>query len=84
MSSMSPQFDTVFPPPATGAVLSAGVVDEDAAHGLGRRGEEVNASVPGPLRVGTDQLEIRLVDEGGGLKGVPWASTGEAFCGQPA
>jgi hypothetical protein len=64
-------------------VLAAGVVDEDAAHGFGRRGEEVNASVPGLLRVGTDQLEIRLVDEGRGLEGVPGPLAGEASCGQP-
>ena len=30
------------------AALAAGLVDEDAAHGLGRGGEEVAPAVPGP------------------------------------
>ena len=38
-------------------LLAAGVLDEDAAHGLGRRGEEVAAAVPqaGPGRAPTSR-----------------------------
>src|SRR5262249_42880848 len=48
--------------------VAAGVVDEDAAHGLGGRGEEMPAGIPilGLLRV--HQTEVSLVDHGGGLK----------------
>jgi hypothetical protein len=65
-------------------LLAAGLIDEDAAHGLRRGGEEVNSAVPGLLRVGTDELEIRLVDQGRGLKGVSRPLAGEALRGQAA
>jgi hypothetical protein len=48
--------------------LAAGVLDEDAAHGLGGGGEEMPAAVE-PLPV-ADQPEVRLVDQGRGLQGV--------------
>ena len=46
----------------------AGAIDEDTAHGLGCRGEEVAATVPllAPVRV--DQPQVRLVDQGRGLE----------------
>src|SRR5262245_46321582 len=50
------------------AVLVAGVVDEDAAHGLGRGGEEVPATVPAPGLVGVHQAQVGLVHQGGGLE----------------
>jgi hypothetical protein len=49
--------------------VAARVVDEDAAHGLGRDAEEVRAVLPLHLAL-VDELEVRLVDEGGGLEGV--------------
>ena len=48
--------------------LAAGVFDEDAAHGLGRGGEEVPAVVE--LLV-PDEPQIRFVNQRGRLKGVP-------------
>jgi hypothetical protein len=78
-----PQLDALHPAAAAGAVLSAGMVDEDAAHGLGRRGEEVNSSVPGLLRVGPDELEIRFMDQSRRLQGVARPLAGEALGGQP-
>src|SRR5260370_1280187 len=46
-------------------LFAAGVVDEDAAHGLGRGGEEVAAAVPGAVRVRPAQPQVGLVDERG-------------------
>src|SRR5262249_21354111 len=44
------------------ASLAAGVVDEDAAHGLGSGGEEVAAAVPVLGLVHVHQPQVRLVD----------------------
>ncbi len=33
-------------PPVSAALLAAGLVDEDAVHGLGRSGEEMAAAIP--------------------------------------
>ena len=52
------------------AVGVAGVVDEDSSHGLGGDSEEVGPAVELGLRL-VDELEVGLVDEGGGLEGVP-------------
>jgi hypothetical protein len=51
-----------------GAALAAGVVDEDAAHGLGRRGEEVAPAVPVLSPALADQPDVRFVDQGRGLE----------------
>src|SRR5262249_57371755 len=72
------------PGAAADTVLAAGVVDEDAAHGLGGRREEVHAAVPERLRAGADELEIRLVDQGRGLEGVSRPLASEAPGRQPA
>src|SRR5262249_13310730 len=58
-------------------------VDEDTAHGLGRRGEEMAAVVPLVASGRADQTEVRFMDEGCRLKCVPgWlgsqAGRGEA------
>ena len=47
--------------------VTAGVVDEDAPHQLGGDGEEVASVLPvdGPL---AEQLQVRLIDDSGGLK----------------
>ena len=50
------------------AMLAPGVVHENAAHGLGRCGEEVPAAVPVPGLISAHQPEIGLVDQGGGLE----------------
>ena len=51
-------------------LLAAGLVHEDAAHGLGRRCEEVPPAVPvlGPLDI--DQPQVGLVDQRGRLQGL--------------
>jgi hypothetical protein len=45
-----------------------GVLDEDAAHGLGRRGEEVAAAVPPLGVVRTYQAEVGLMHQRRGLE----------------
>ena len=50
--------------------LATGVVDEDAAHGLGRRREEVVATLPFPGLVPADQPDVGLVHQSGGLDGL--------------
>ena len=72
------QFDARRPPPLDGRVLAAGVLDEDAAHGLGRGGEEVAAAVPVLRRVAADQPEVRLVDQGRGLERLPGLLLGQS------
>ena len=59
--------------PATAVLhpaLAAGVLDQDAAHGLGGRGEEVAPAVPGLAFLLADQAQVDLVDQGGGLERV--------------
>ena len=50
--------------------LAAGVFNQDAAHGLGGRGEEVPAAVPVLWPGAGDQAEVGLVDQGGRLERV--------------
>jgi hypothetical protein len=59
-------------------------VDQDASHGLGGRGEEVPAAVPGLSRLGIDESKVRLVNEGGGLEGLSWGLAGQLGSGQTA
>src|SRR5262245_32894211 len=56
-------------PPLAG-LLAAGALDEDAAHRLGRRGEEVTAAVPLLPAVGVHQPQVSFVHQGGRLEGV--------------
>jgi len=49
--------------------MTAGVVDEDAAHQLRGQTDEVRAVLPGQIPL-TEQLQKGLVHEGGGLKRV--------------
>ncbi len=51
------------------AQMAAGMVNQDAAHDLGRDGKKVRATSP-INGVMLDELEIRLMDQSGGLKGV--------------
>ena len=57
------------PPPALGGGLTAGVVDEDAAHQARGDAVEVRAALPVDLR-GVDQPQIGFVDQRGGLEGM--------------
>ena len=64
--------------------LAAGVLDQDAAHGLGGGREEVAAAVP-VLGVGrADEPEVRLVDQGGGLEGLAGLLAGQPGGGELA
>ena len=76
----------VLPPPCRAAALEplavAGVVDEDATHRLGGRGQEVPPAVPRPTRVVSDQAEVGLVDQRRGLEGVPRGLAPEPGGGQ--
>jgi len=59
-------------------VFVPGPVDQDAAHGLGRGGEEVSPSVPIPRLTLPDQTEVSLVDQSRGLEGLAGLLVGEA------
>ena len=48
--------------------LATGLLDEDAAHGLGGGGEEVPATAPARWLIAPDQTEVGLVDQSGRLK----------------
>ena len=71
-------------PPCFLAALPPGVLDEDAAHRLGGGGEEVAAPIPAPVAAVADEAQIRLVDQRGGLEGLPRGFAGQASGGQPA
>jgi hypothetical protein len=60
----------VGPPPAAllGQVFAAGVVDEDAPHGLRGGGKEVSTAVSVLGLLDIDHAQVRLVDEGGRLQ----------------
>jgi len=58
-------------PAVAGSALSAGVFDQDAAHGLGRGGEEVAAPVPILCLLSPDQSDVRLVDQCCSLQSLP-------------
>ena len=62
---------TTTPAAAFVGLLAAGLIDENAAHRLGRGGEEVTAAVPGRLVPLADQAQVGLVNEGGGLERLP-------------
>src|SRR5262249_55982408 len=57
---------------------------EDAAHGLGGGREEMPPAVPVSRGVAPDQAEVRLVDEGGRVKGVVRAFAGHPGGGESA
>jgi hypothetical protein len=65
------QLDTVEAATMANAPFAAGSFDENAAHGLGGGREEVAATVPALLRLGADEPQIGLVDQGGRLKRLP-------------
>src|SRR5262249_10819946 len=63
--------------------LAAGVLDQEAAHGLRRRGEEVTAAVPVLRRLHVHQADVRLVHEGGGLQCLAGLLLGQLLRRQP-
>ena len=71
-------------PAALRARLPPGTVDEDAPHGLGGRGEEMASAVPVRAVVGTDQPEVRLVNQGRGLERLAGLLLGQLLGGQLA
>src|SRR5262245_23970779 len=56
---------------------SPGLIDEDAAHGLGSGGEEVAAAIPPLHLLGVHQPQIGLVDQSGRLDGLAWFLLGQ-------
>jgi hypothetical protein len=56
---------------ATAAVLAAGILDENAAHGLGSGREEMAAAVPVLRLLHIHQPDIRLVNQSGCLESLP-------------
>src|SRR5205814_1059266 len=60
--------------------LAAGVVDEDAAHGLGSGAEEMGAIFKGLVA----ESHPRFVDEGGGLEGMAGLLAGHLRTGELA
>lgn len=73
--AIAASFDAFSPPRA---------VDEDAAHRLGGRREEMAAVLPNARLVAFQQPQVNLVNEGRGLKGVAWLLLGEALGGKIA
>ena len=64
-------------------VTAAGVLDQDSTHGLGRRGEEMTAAVPGPIGIDADQTQVGLVDERRRLQGLAGRLARQPLRGQP-
>ena len=67
--------------------LPPGALDQDAAHGLGGRGEEVSPAVPRrrifPGALGAvHQAEVGFVDQRGWLEGVARLFLGQLLGGQ--
>ena len=48
--------------------MASSVLDQDAAHGLGGRSEEMTAVLPVRRLLGVHQAEVGLVDQGGRLQ----------------
>ena len=70
--------------PVFAAAPPLGTLDQDAAHRLGRRGEEVAAAVPVLGLLHVHQAEVRLVDQSGGLQCLPGFLLGQLLGRQPA
>ena len=62
--------------------LVPGPFDKDATHGLGRGGEEMTPTVPVLGLVLLHKPEIGLVDESGGLEGLPRRFMGQLLSRQ--
>ena len=66
------------------AASSAGILDQDAPHRLGSRGEEVAATVPTHLRIVADQTQVGFVDQGGSVERLSGFFVRELVSGQSA
>src|SRR5207237_6131240 len=66
------------------ALLATSIIDQDAAHGLGRGGKEVAAAVPVLGFVRVHQPEVGLVDQGRGLERLAGYFLGQLLGGQLA
>ena len=64
------------------AVLAAGIVDEDAPHRLGGRGEEMSAAVPVRFAMRSHQPQVRFVDQGRGLQRLPGGFLCQSLSGE--
>jgi len=64
--------------------LAPRLLDQDAAHGRGGRGEEMAAPVPVGRRARPDEPEVGLVNQGGRLQGLAGLLVREPLGGQPA
>src|SRR5439155_20055620 len=51
--------------------FAAGVLDEDAAHGFGRRSKEMSAAIP-LWMIFSDQSQPRFMNQRGRLEGLVW------------
>src|SRR5262249_28743468 len=56
--------------------LAAGVLDQDAAHRLGRRREEMPPALPSGVLF-PDQSQVSVVDQGSRLEGLPGGLAGQ-------
>jgi hypothetical protein len=64
------------------AFLAPGALDQDAAHGLGRRGEEMTPAIPVRLLTAAEQAQVGLLDQGRGLERLPGPLVGQSLCCQ--
>ena len=72
------------PAAALVGLLAAGLIDQDAAHGLGAGTEEVGAAVPVRRRARAHQAQVGFVDQGGCLERLPCVLLGQPASGQRA
>ena len=61
---------------------AAGVLYENPTHGLSRGCKKCPASIPGPVRLATDQSQVRFVDERGRLESLT-RHLSQPLCGEP-
>ena len=70
-------------PAALPPAATSGRLDQDAAHRLGRGGEEVAAAVPGAVLAVADEPEICVVNQRRGVQRLPRPLAGQPGCGEP-
>ena len=63
--------------------LSAGLIDQDLAHGLCCRGKEMPPPIPSGILI-PDETQVRLVDESCGLQRIPRRHLGHECVGEVA